>query len=376
MSNNLRYAVFRRKFFIFSLSQNPFVVKLPQLLSQFLYQTKKLDLPGIGSFTLDPNVVIPGDADKDMQTIASGISFKNTIIREPDDALVSFIKEHTGKMKPLAASDLDFFLTSGKQLMNIGKPFYLEGIGVLMQNKEGKLDFTPGEYSRAKLEDHEAEKRERGGGPGRFGGSGSKTVIEESNPAHRSHHEQEPKSNTMRQVVLLTVIIAGLVIIGWGGYTLYKKNTVPEPAADRSPVADTTTAVIPPPDTTKVKDTAKMAVSTSGAGAGNPAAGTTAVKKPDIPPSSPKSNPPVTAFTAPSGPGTNPYKFIILETTHKGHALRRYNQLLGFQLNIKMEQKDSAYFKLYFPIAATIRDTTHIKDSLADVYAAQVRIER
>ncbi|HZE86109.1 MAG TPA: hypothetical protein VE035_17435, partial [Puia sp.] len=67
---------------------------------------------------------------------------------------------------------------------------------------------------------------------------------------------------------------------------------------------------------------------------------------------------------------------VILETTRKGHALRRYYQLLGFQLNIKMEQKDSSYFKLYFPISATIRDTTHIRDSLADVYAAHVRVER
>src|SRR5882724_10555643 len=208
-----RYAVFRRKFFIFSPSQNPFVVKLPQLLSQFLYQAKKLDLPGIGSFTLDPNVVIPADADKDLQTLASGISFKNTLIREPDDALVTFIKDHTGKMKPLAAADLDFFLTSGKQLLNIGKPFFLEGIGVLTQNKEGKQDFMPGEYSRVKLEETEAEKRER---------AGSKAVLEESHPSHRSHHEQQPKSNTMRQVVLLTVIIGGLIIIGWGGYSLYK----------------------------------------------------------------------------------------------------------------------------------------------------------
>jgi len=55
--------------------------------------------------------------------------------------------------------------------------------------------------------------------------------------------------------------------------------------------------------------------------------------------------------------------------------LRRYNQLLGYQLNIKMDQKDSSYFKLYFPIAATIRDTTHIRDSLMDVYAAHVTIE-
>jgi hypothetical protein len=66
---------------------------------------------------------------------------------------------------------------------------------------------------------------------------------------------------------------------------------------------------------------------------------------------------------------------VILQTANKGHALRRYNQLLGYQLNIKMDQKDSSFFKLYFPIAAAPRDTTQIKDSIADVYASKVSIE-
>ena len=341
--------MFQRKFFIFNLSQNPFVVKLPQLLSQFLYLSKKLDLPGIGSFTLDPNVVIPGDSDKDLQTIASGISFKNAVIREPDDALVLFIKEHTGKMKPLAAADLDFFLTTGKQLLNIGKAFYLEGIGVLMQNKEGKLDFTPGEYSKERLEEPESEKTEK------------RAAFEDSS----GHHHNEPRSNTVRQVLLLAGIIGGLIVIGWGGYSLYKKNTVAEPPPEHSQTAgsDPVTAA---PDSVS-KDTAKVAISTVNAGA---------AKKPDTTP--PVSAPPVSvpATAAVVGSGGDTYKFVILETTHKGRALRRYNQLLGFQLNIKMDQKDSSWFKLYFPINASIRDTTHIKDSLEDVYAAHVSIER
>ena len=44
--------------------------------------------------------------------------------------------------------------------------------------------------------------------------------------------------------------------------------------------------------------------------------------------------------------------------------------MLGYQLNIKMDQKDSSYFKLYFPIATVPRDTSYIKDSLSDTYAA------
>ena len=38
---------------------------------------------------------------------AAGITFKNTQIINPDDALIQFIKDHTGKMKPLAAADLE-----------------------------------------------------------------------------------------------------------------------------------------------------------------------------------------------------------------------------------------------------------------------------
>jgi hypothetical protein len=35
-----------------------------------------------------------------------------------------------------------------------------------------------------------------------------------------------------------------------------------------------------------------------------------------------------------------------------------------------MYQKDSAWFKLYFAIAAFPKDTAYIRDSLADTYAA------
>jgi hypothetical protein len=74
--------------------------------------------------------------------------------------------------------------------------------------------------------------------------------------------------------------------------------------------------------------------------------------------------------------GQTLYNFVILRTENKNRALRRYNQLLGYQLNIHMETKDSSSFKLFFPIAATAADTAHIRDSLMDVYAAKVSIEQ
>jgi hypothetical protein len=367
------FNILRGSFFIFSLSQNPIGLKLSQLLSQFLYQTRKLDLPGIGTFTLDAAAVIPGEAERGGAPQAAGITFKNAIIRTPDDALIGFIKEHTGKMKPLAAADLDFFLTTGKQLLNIGKPFYLEGIGMLMQNKQGLLDFVPGEYMIARLDEPGNAKKDR---------SDKKTAGFDE-PAR----EYEPaKSNNVRQGLLLAGIIVGLIIIGWGGYYLYKKNTYVEP------VAETKTTVIP--DTTATHDstaattrggqqlTTDSTVSKKPDSSPRPVAPATAAAQP---PTTPQSTTPQPVTPQPANPqqanpqptaGQNIYRFVILETANKNRALRRYNQLLGYQLNIKMDQKDSSFFKLYFPIPAGIRDTTHIRDSLADVYAAHVRIEQ
>jgi hypothetical protein len=338
-------------------------LKLPQLLSQFLYQTKKLDLPGIGSFVLDPAAVLPEESDRGMQTAASGISFSNANIKNPDSDLIAFLQLHTGKMKPLAAADLDFFLTSGRQLLNIGKAFYLDGIGTLLQNKDGKLDFTPGQYSTDRLEEQGPGKKER---------------TEKRNPdAGESNHHQESRSNNMRQLVLLAGIIGGLAIIGWGGYTLYKRNTLPEPQAtitaplkqDPAPVqADTT-----------LRDSSRRGDSPANKPASVPTVTGATAKVPAGPVSSPPPTPPPVVTSPPVSsfdPNAILYKFVILQTSKKGHALRRYNQLLGFQLNIKMDQKDSSYFKLFFPISANRRDTTHIKDSLADVYGAHVTIER
>jgi hypothetical protein len=297
-----------------------------------------MDLPGIGTFILDAAAVIPGESEKDPHSPASGISFRNANITTPEDELIRFIQQHTGKMKPLAAADLDFFLTSGKQMLNIGKPFYLEGIGTLVKNNKGLLDFIPGEYSTARLEEPGPGKKEHG--------VQHKSAFDDPKPAY------EPRTNAIRQLLLLVGVIGGLVIIGWGGYTLYKRNTLPEPSAEH-PQAP------PLENTFAAKDTA---IKTA------PASTNSIVHS-----SSPVATPTV---AAPSVAGMIPYKFVILETDHRGRAFRRYNQLLGFQLNIKMETRDSANFKLYFPISALFSDTTHIKDSLADVYAAHVTIER
>jgi hypothetical protein len=350
-------------------------LKLPQLLSQYLYQHRKMDLPGIGTFTLDAGTVIPQESDRVGQVAASGISFKNATIYNPEDTLVVYIKEHTGKMKSLAAADLDFFLTTGRQLLNIGKPFYIEGIGTLTKTKDGKLDFAPGDYLISRLDEPSSAERR-----------GANSYDEPPRDESRNNN-----NSNNRQMALLVGLIAGLILIGWGGYYLYKRNNFVEPTTENR------ATVIPDTPATKPADSAAVAANSPGsdtaAKVGTSAALTkvdtpkadATVAKPAVkppPPAAPApaatvpaATPPVAAYNPVPTAGQSIYRFVILRTENKGHALRRYNQLLGYQLNIKLEQKDSTFFKLYFPIATVPRDTTHIRDSLADVYASHVSIE-
>lgn len=299
---------------------------------------------------LDADAVVPQESDRMGLVAATGIRFRNGVIRSPDDGLINFIKEHTGKMKSLAASDLDFYLTTGRQLLNIGKPFYLDGIGTLLKNKEEGFDFTPGDYMVARLDE-----------PGTL----RRAALDE--PAR----EREVKSGSTKQGVLLVLVIIGLGLIGWGGYYFYKRNSFSEPAEKQAVVLPDTTAKPTPAQT---GDTTLKRIDSTGVPTPGTAAQTQGTDSQKL---AANVATPAAPAAAPPPPGAIPYRFIILATNNKYHALRRYNQLLGYQLNIKMDQKDSSWFKLYFPIAALPRDTTYIKDSLSDTYAApRVTIER
>ncbi len=303
-------------------------MKLPLLLTRFLYKNKRLALPGIGVFILDPSAVIPDEQNKDIRVAATGIEFKNTAVHEPDDALIEYIRVNTGKIRPLVMADLDSFLALGTEMLNIGKPFILEGIGMLTRTKERVLEFTPGEYAIVKEEGSDAEKAEK---PVK-----KKTVYEEM----QQEHELQP--NGVRKFVLALALIGGLGVIAWGGFMMYKKNSVINQH-------DINTAS----DTGIKTDTAQL-IAAKDSVAKNTTAIAPAVQLKD----------------------SNMYKFIILETANKARALKRYNQLLSYDLKINMYTKDSSFFKVYFTFPALAKDTVHIKDSLLRQYAHQVIIER
>ena len=281
------------------------------LLAQYLYQNKKLNLPGIGTFEADSSVYVSDDNEKQKPSIG-GITFRNANIAKADDDLIEFIKLQTGKMKPLAISDLESYLTLGKQFLYIGKPFYLEGIGTLQLTKDGRFEFIQGEYVTTKLEDPNVERSE-----------GKKRSLHEENRI-----QQESNSNVVKIILIVVAVIATVVLIGWGGYYFYTTNANRESTAvaPDSSLLQNSNSTLFPEDTVQ----APAAVSEN-----------TAV-----------------------GPTPGMYKFIVETTYNKARALNRYRDLRSFGNKIQLETKDSTFFRLYYSLPAMPEDTARIRDSL------------
>jgi hypothetical protein len=95
------------------------------------------------------------------------------------------------------------------EMLNIGKPFYLEGIGTITKNKAGKFDFSPGEYSMIRENNPSGEK-------------------EKKKLYARDKKEMNIPANLQNKNLLrLLVVLIALAIVGWGGWEMYKKSGVP-----------------------------------------------------------------------------------------------------------------------------------------------------
>jgi hypothetical protein len=327
------FYLFVRQRFIVNWLVKPNYVKVDNLLGPYLYQYKKIFLPGIGLFTLDDKAVLPDDTAK-IKSPIEGISFTAKTGGVLDDSLVQYIKQETGKMKALAEADLHSYIATAFQYLNIGKPFYFEGIGTLQKNKDNNYIFTAGTVIPQKIEDT----------PSRYNETGKKSTY---------NNDPEGKTrgnfNAGKLIVVLGVLVT-LALIGWGGYYLYSKNTndtaanlqtenKPAPARD-STTAATTTAV---PDS-------------SG-------------KKPDSMDNSTKKDSAVVKTGSVATPSGG-YKFVLEATQRKARALKRYEQLKdvtvlrNYNNKVGLETTDSVSFKLYTIVPCAANDTLRVKDQL------------
>jgi hypothetical protein len=243
------------------------------------------------------------------------ITFKYDPAEKEDPELVDYISANTGKMKPLASSDLSSFIEISIQFLNIGKMFKLEGIGTLIKTQQNDYKFTPEKFMSGKImETSMKESLNTGHEEDDLKGYDALTL------------DEKPNRFTMRNMFFITLSIIGLGIVIWGIYYLNKKTA----EENLSPTAqiDKTTIIPVFEDSNTVQQAAKDSV----------------LKPTDY-------------------SGIVDYKFI-LEIANRSRAFERYNQLKSYNWDIKMETVDSVLFTLYVNIPALATDTTRLKDSM------------
>jgi len=301
------------------------------ILARYLYQNKILNLPGIGTFEAGASDQSRED-DKQSQSLAN-ITFRSNPVTTADDNLIEFIKVETGKMKPLAASDLESYLTSGKQFLYIGKPFYMEGIGTLQMSKDRHIHFVPGEYITTKLEDPNLERSE-----------GKLKAVKEENRV-----KQETSNNRIKKFMLAFLILAIIALAGWGVYYLFvyfDQQTATNMSKPFLPAEDSMQSLF-------LQDT----MSQNNNNEQN-----------------------IQDISISNAHADMMYKFVVETTYNKIRAINKFNFLRTYGKNVQLETPDSVFFKLYFSLPATTADTLRIRDSLNNWYygntnTIRVRVE-
>jgi nucleoid DNA-binding protein len=298
-------------------------LKIAILLAQYLYQHYRLDLPGLGSFTLKPSEMPETENSKQgKHSPLQGVSFEsNTQLKEVPD-LIQFISSQTGKIKALATADLESHLELAQQFLNIGKPFSLEGIGTLEKLSTGEFSFTPGQSLPPTVKETVTKD------------STSPVTSEEGMPDYKGVLYLRKTKTKWKKPLALALLLAGLALAIWGGYTVYKRTTATN---QQVPEKETSVETVAVPETAEPKKDSLVQPIQS------------------LPAAQPVLTPP------------GNYKFVI-ETAARERAMGRFSRLKSFGLDVKMETSDSVRFKIFFLLPAAIADTTRMLDSLRGIY--------
>ncbi|MER3497603.1 MAG: hypothetical protein C4308_02655 [Chitinophagaceae bacterium] len=284
-------------------------MKLAPLLAQYLAAEKQLNLAGIGHFTVNSMHV----ADGDQKTISQNLHFESDTSAKTDEGLITYISSHTGKMKALAASDLNSYLDVAKEFLNIGKPFLIEGIGTLVKRKNGLYEFTADHVLTDKIKESGIKELS------------ATSTSDESFTSYENLKPQSEKSPAQKKLLLVFLTLITIIAVIWGGYELYQRSSKSKAASEGSQIVT---------DNNNQQQPVKMQADT-------------VIKQ----------------------TRRGHFKFVI-EEAGKERALKRYQQLRSYGHPIEISTGDSTIFQVYFLLPASAADTARIADSLTAVYPA------
>lgn len=288
-------------------------MKLQEYFAAYLYQHRQLTLQGIGHFTLDKTLSIH-EPEKQAWP-ENAILFKCDKLAGMDAVLIDYLSEQSGKMKTLTIADLDSYISSGRELLNIGKPFYISGIGWLLKSQQEEYVFEqakpvapsemPGAEHEYFIKDRTKDNRDGG------------TSFDFSYP------QQKKRSN---KTAAFFAILLMLSVFGLAGYFLiWPWLNTPQDKPE----------IVLPPLNKKIASPLQDE-KTEQASSDRPA--------------------------------------ILLDTFHtKRGALKRYEQLKSYGHNVVLETADSLHFELKLILQQPVVNEEKLKDSLSRLFGKPVK---
>ncbi len=303
-----------------------YCLKIQELLSQYLYQHKQLSLPGLGKFELNPSVNIYETKEEGWPP--DTITFIPNKQIAAEDEFINFLVQHSGKMKPLAISDLESYISSGMQLLNIGKPFPLKGIGSLVKLSNGDYAFQQGSPVLQKAEIPPADYI-------------LKDRTKQSNETEEMNFISPERKNSKKLFIGIASVIA-LSLIGWAIYLAIPKNETV--VADDTVNSDQTIISTDTGTNLLTSDTTKADIAQ-------------VVKKDSIVA--------VTPATVTAGTG---FKLVIETFPQKYRAEKRTAILIGRGHQVTMEIQDSTHYHITMIVKRPLSDTSYVIDSLRKYY--------
>jgi hypothetical protein len=292
-----------------------------------------MQLQGMGEFVLDNFYENPFENEKGRVRLPGNtIQFSPDKKAKEDTGLIEFISQRTGKIRPLASSDLEDFLNIGKQLLNVSKQFYIEGLGTLILNDSSNYDFIQGNEVMVATAPEEINPKKR-------------IVKREEHTDDMSFEDGYPKpaktsAKALRKLLILFALVLGLTIIGWIVYYFFqqwqdKKNGQENTLENIQPV-------IPSP-----------AQAQDSLAAGKDSLATIS---------------PVNTN------GDYTYK-VVIETAKRQRALNRHKDLQKMGYDVQLSTEDSITFKLYTVVTGPLSDTSRSRDSITRFFGRKARIE-
>ncbi|HNP22849.1 MAG TPA: hypothetical protein PKM63_15755 [Panacibacter sp.] len=286
-------------------------------IGEFLSRNKAISLGKIGHLSYFSEA----DAGQHVLTGSLHFTYDKKAVTSPE--LIDYIAEQTGKKRTLIDSDVDSYFELARQIINIGNPHEIEGIGVFRINKTGQIEFSIPEPGLKKEEARSSKKQQSLSGT--------------------SFQPEKRKSKNALMVFAAVIVLAVLVVIGWGTYKLFIGNS--------ALLKDTDTAeevtILPHKDTTitPVKDSAISSQQT------------------------PVVNSNDSAY----------YRFIHETTKYALRAQKRTETLRSYGNPAAYDslQTDSGkIYRLYLKIKILPVDSTRVKDSLQKNFQRTVAIEK